>query len=656
MDTYTIDINFGLLYNNPTYTQENHVTKEFNGIKFDFKIPENIQVKDNKGKEINISAHILYRHIDINNDETKIYSKYPDFDIFLNYIYLNFESKHIVFNIDNFIKIKNENEEDKNTINIYIDTNNNEIPKETEVDNVVSKIKKLKIGEKVFEIKKDDFFIIKNKVENKEYKINYYYLGGICSQFKDPEYYSINYNDEYYFKNHGDGNCLFNAFAQIFYPYNYYKYYGNNKKEHQIIIKNNSTTIKTEHFKLNEENYLKYIPEKSKKLREIVTNIYNDYIKADEKIKENFLNTYFKDSTDIEREIFVGMQENETLNENYINNMATDKTYGTDREFRTLAKFFDLNCYIIRTKTNTDSFNLTITESTTVEAHLYPFFVNYPKQNPEFKGHSILQQDNNGVFYYPYIFCNSDGSTHYDLKKHYCPIEYENQFKNALKKYKKFFPNTNLGHEESKDTNDDNDNEEETTNIEIANIIKAIDVFINSDTSSTSTTNDYGDEVVSVVGAVDGSNSSGTSSTSTPVEYSDEIVGVVGAIDGSNSSSGSSGTGTGSSAETKISVPSTKTKMTEFFIKTSYIITKNNQKYLFADIIDPVPAPAPEPEVTPTNNSIFQNADITITEFWQNKKIVMNLEGYSITDINEKYFVVLIDDDTINNINNINKI
>jgi hypothetical protein len=74
---------------------------------------------------------------------------------------------------------------------------------------------------------------------------------------------------------------------------------------------------------------------------------------------------------------------------------------------------------------------------------------------------------------------------------------------------------------------------------------------------------------------------------------------------------------------------------------------------LFAEIIDPVPAPAPEPEVTPTNNSIFQNADITITEFWQNKKIVMNLEGYSITDVNEKYFVVLIDDDTINNINKI---
>jgi hypothetical protein len=642
MYTNIIDINFGRLYNNPMYTQENHVTKEFNGIKFDFKIPENIQVKDNKGKDnkgkkINISAHILYRHINI--DETKIYSKYPDFDIFLNYIYLNFESKHIVFNIDNFIKI--ENEEDKNTINIYIDNNNNnEKPKETEVDNEVSKIKKLKIGEKVFEIKKDDFFIIKNNVENKEYKINYYYLGGICSKFKDPEYYSINYNDEYYLKNHGDGNCLFNAFAQIFYPYNYYKNYNNKIEEHQKIIKNNLTIIETEHFKLNKENYLKYIPEKSKKLREIVTNIYNDYINADKEIKENFLNTYFKDSTNIERDIFVGMEENEKLNENYINKMARDKIYGTDKEFRTLAKFFDLNCYVIRTKITTDSFNLTIRESTTVEAHLYPFFVNYPIQNPKYKVRSILQQDNNGVFYYPYIFCNSDGSTHYDLKKHYCPIEYENQFKNALEKYKTIFPNTNLGHEESKDTNDDNDNEEETTNIEIANIIKAIDVFINNGSSLISSPISSSSNSRSSSRSSSPSNSRSSSRSSSPSSITSSST--------SRSSSSINSVENYPNIDITKNIKITEDSLENFFMKKSYIITNKikGKKYLFAELGPPAPAPSP-PSSPP--KTLYEDSNNIITEFWQNKTINLELTGYYLK-IGEEYFVVPIDDDTINKI------
>jgi hypothetical protein len=62
---------------------------------------------------------------------------------------------------------------------------------------------------------------------------------------------------------------------------------------------------------------------------------------------------------------------------------------------------------------------------------------------------------------------------------------------------------------------------------EIANIIKAIDVFINNGSSS-STTNDYGDEVVGVVGAIDGSNSSSSSGSSSSTGSTDTTCCVSG--------------------------------------------------------------------------------------------------------------------------------
>jgi regulation of enolase protein 1 (concanavalin A-like superfamily) len=84
----------------------------------------------------------------------------------------------------------------------------------------------------------------------------------------------------------------------------------------------------------------------------------------------------------------------------------------------------------------------------------------------------------------------------------------------------------------------------------------------------------------------------------------------------------------------------TKTTKSNFFIKFSYIIIKNNQKYLFAEI-----GTAPTTTVVATNTykEIYNSDGITITEYWQNKTITNELNGYTITD-GEEYFVVPFDD------------
>jgi hypothetical protein len=129
------------------------------------------------------------------------------------------------------------------------------------------------------------------------------------------------------------------------------------------------------------------------------------------------------------------------------------------------------------------------------------------------------------------------------------------------------------------------------------------------------------------------------SSSSTTNDYSDEVVGVVGAVDQSSSSSSITTTSSSSSSvtSTTFNVPEEKTDLKNYFMKTSYIIKKGDKKYLFAEIIEPASAAKP---IEPTNRSIYKNSDITITEFWQNKLIDTKQIGYIIEDGAEKYGVV----------------
>jgi len=452
-----------------------------------------------------------------------------------------------------------------------------------------------------------------------EYNDYYYYIAaGNCL--------SKNENKQYY-NNRGEGACLFDAFAQIFFPIDYDNV-------------NNKININ-----FNEYNNVK---KTSLELRKIVADIHTGFLINFDSYKndENGPNSkYYKNISDnikyyysIEIDSKIGKD-----GETYIQNINKDFTWGEDYEIKILSKYFDLNCNIINYNDKNEP------------------MINHPLNENYNKMYPFLYNDDN-TYAYPYIFCNI-GNNHWELKKHYCALDFDKENKIAKKRFKEL--KDGIYEDNKKKTSND-----ETQ--EIANIIKAIDVFINSgsssskpvdysdeivgvvgaidgsssSSSSTSITNDYSDEVVGVVGAVDGSNSSGSSSgssTSTTNDYSDEVVSVVGALEQSSSSGSSTGTTASSSSSSVTSttfiVPKEKTNLKDFFMKTSYIIKKGDKKYLFAEIINTPPVPTLS-TIVPSYKEIYKNHEITITEFWQNKLIDTDQIGYIIEDGAEKYGVV----------------
>jgi hypothetical protein len=614
--SFTIIIpNYIIIDNNHPDYNENTVEKEINGVKFLFKKfieydkeknqLDKMTIRDNNNNKQdyssmdgyplkNISGHILYKFEDKENKK-----------VFINYIYLKINEIKIVVNIEKQIE-HTENDKIYITLENIVVKNMRGHSDITISQNIkkfdLSNLKDIYIENnnhtnRVFKIDFNQNHFFENQINEIIY--NYYIAGGNC---KSPT------NIDYYFKNKGDGNCLFNSFAQIFHPYDY----------------NNND---------NDENYKK-VKETSIELRKLVTKIYNDSIINKEvkkiyEIKDEYTYSLYDNNEKIISTTNYSLEE-------YKNNMSKDTVWGGDDEIKIICKYFDLNSNIVNYNNNipvlNNPLNSKFNEDENKELHMYPFIINSLVK----KDNSVVKQHNNNVFYYPYIFCNI-GKQHWELKKHNCKLDFNQEYDKAEKRFEDL----------KKGIYEDNKKHPNNETQEIANIINAIDVFINSGSSS-STPVEYSDEIVGVVGAVDGSNSSSSSGSSsstgsTGSSGSSSSTGSTGSS-GSSSSTGSTGS-SGSSAETKISVPSTKTTMQNFFIKTSYIITKNNQKYLFAEIIDKVSA-----ATTNNNNEIYNKDDITITEFWQNKKIVMNLEGYSIEDGAEKYFVVPINDNNINKI------
>jgi hypothetical protein len=496
----------------------------------------------------------------------------------------------------------------------------------------------------IIEINKDYFF---------EYNDYYYYIAaGNCL--------SNNVNKQYY-NNRGQGACLFDAFAQIFFPIDY----DNVKNKADI-------------------NYNK-VKETSKELRNIVAQIhkvalinYNNYNDA---LKNNPAIPYYKNIFDNIKNYFSiksDIKGNE--GEKYIKNIQRDGVWGEDYEIQILSKYFNLNCNLIQDNIKFAEMRINILnkeiekknpdKSTELTEHLQKAnkelenaknnglkFFNQSKNDNYDKMYPFLDDDNN-TYAYPYIFCNI-GNNHWELKKHYCKLDFEKESTEAKKRFKDLIKG-NYKVNKKKPSNDETQ--------EIANIIKAIDVFINSgsssskpvdysdevvsvvgsidgsssSTSSTSTTNDYGDEVVDVVDAIDGS----SSSSSTTNDYNDEVVDVLGALEQSSSSSSITGTTTASSSSSSVTsttfiVSEEKTNLKNYFMKTSYIIKKGNKKYLFAEIINtpPVPTLLTNRPLGPYKE-IYKNDEITITEFWQNKLIDTDQIGYIIEDGAEKYGVV----------------
>jgi hypothetical protein len=489
-----------------------------------------------------------------------------------------------------------------------------------------------------------------------EYNDYYYYIvAGNCL--------SSNENKEYY-NNRGEGACLFDAFAQIFFPIDY----DNVKNKADINI-----------------NHYNKVKETSKELRKIVARIhtealsnYNSYHYA---LKDNPDTPYYKNIFDnINNYFSIKSNIKGSEGEKYIRNIEFDSVWGEDYEIQILSKYFNLNCNLIQDNKNFAQMNINILKKEIdknnnpdnlkeLTEHLQKAnkelenakksglkFFNQSKNDNYDKMYPFLDKDNN-TYAYPYIFCNI-GNNHWELKKHYCKLDFKKESTEA----KKRFEDLKKGIYEDNKKKPSNDETQE-----IANIIKAIDVFINSGSSSSKPV-DYSDEVVGVVGAVDGSSSG--SSSSKPVDYNDEVVDVVDAIDGSSSStsttndyndevvdvlgaleqssSSSSITGTTTASSSSSSVTSTtfivseeKTNLINYFMKTSYIIKKGNKNYLFAEIINtpPVPTLLTNRPLGPYKE-IYKNDEITITEFWQNKLIDTNQIGYIIEDGAEKYGVV----------------
>jgi hypothetical protein len=499
----------------------------------------------------------------------------------------------------------------------------------------------------IIEINEDYFF---------EYNKYFYYIvaGNCLSKNKNKEYYN----------NRGEGACLFDAFAQIFFRIDY----DNDENEKDINY-----------------NHYNKVKETSLELRKIVAEIhkvalsnYNSY-KDEHKNDPNFevnrnifdnINNYFSIKSDIKG----------SEGEKYIKNIQRDSVWGEDYEIQILSKYFNLNCNLIQDNINYAQMNINILnkeieknnpdKSKELTEHLQKAnkelenaknnglkFFNQSKNDNYDKMYPFLDDDNN-TYAYPYIFCNI-GNNHWELKKHYCKLDFEKESTEAKKRFKDLIKG-NYKVNKKKPSNDETQ--------EIANIIKAIDVFINSgsssskpvdysdevvsvvgsidgsssSTSSTSTTNDYGDEVVDVVDAIDGS----SSSSSTTNDYNDEVVDVLGALEQSSSSSSITGTTTASSSSSSVTsttfiVSEEKTNLKNYFMKTSYIIKKGNKKYLFAEIINtpPVPTLLTNRPLGPYKE-IYKNDEITITEFWQNKLIDTDQIGYIIEDGAEKYGVV----------------
>lgn len=193
-----------------------------------------------------------------------------------------------------------------------------------------------------------------------------------------------------------------------------------------------------------------------------------------------------------------------------------------------------------------------------------------------------------------YTFCNNQDN-HWVLKKHNKLLDYNSELVDAKKRYSELV-NANMVYD-----NIEENVEKETLdeNKEITNIINAIEQFINGTVNSSGIGSDNGTDNDSGIG--NGTSNDTNNDNNTPI----------GDI--------------------------TETKLKDFFMKTSYIITKNGQKYLFAEVET---APSTTISATNTNKQIYNNDGITITEYWQNKTITNELDGYSITDGTEKYFVV----------------
>uniref|UniRef100_A0A6C0DD61 OTU domain-containing protein n=1 Tax=viral metagenome TaxID=1070528 RepID=A0A6C0DD61_9ZZZZ len=593
---YNVIINTGILLDrNNIHNDENNYIQTIGS---DDDNNNNIVIKIIKNGDNSFNIAYNYNNYNNTNNINKI---------FINYIYLIFDNKKLVINIEKEFEIEKEfGIEIKIKFIKTIEKENREL-RDEHTNQMYKKIfenEKWSIENMIMKNNQTTLLETKNLDSFFDDKYFYFIVGGNCSSS----------NNDYYYHNVGDGNCLFNAFAQIFIPADRDTKYYDEK-----------------------------VPNIATNLRKFVATIYEHSLN-NENIREKYNIKLDKKFTIDEKKNNEIVQKEYKLEE-YTNYIKEDKAYSADDDLTLLSIFFNFNCNIIQyqdtltnTPTNTpvvnQQLNLKLAQDKKNFSEMYPF----------------ESQDKIIIIKYPFIFCNVSRD-HWELKKHNCYFNYLTKVNQSVKDFNSLFDDENKEKPSNDETqeiaNINDENKKKPSNDEtqeIANIIKAIDVFINSGSSSTSITNDYSDEVVSVVGAVDGSNSSGSSSgssTSTTNDYSDEVVSVVGAVDGSRSTgSGSSTTTTASSSSSSVTsttfiVPKEKTNLKDFFMKTSYIIKKGDKKYLFAEL-----GSATAPEIAPVDKVIYKNAEITITEFWQNKLIDTEQFGYIIEDGAEKYGVV----------------
>jgi hypothetical protein len=525
-----------------SFTIENNKTNENN--MYENKMNVNIIIdylpshvdnnSDNYKKLLITNNHFIIKEIKNNDDSVDIAYRYQDNNkIFINYIYLNINKNNFVINIENEFN----KELDMKVINVQINfniTNNNVV--ESSIESMT--------------INKDNdnlltFENIKSFINNHPVGDCYYFVaGGNCK--------SSNQN-KYYYDNVGDGNCLFNAFAQIFIPKD-----------------------------LGTDEYNKKIPEKAAYLRNIVATVYEKSMENENVRKKYKIN-----------DLITVTNDNKTYSiEQYKDYIKTPGSWASDDDLKILSIYFNLNCNIILYYNDEIFQNLQL-NTELKNGDMYPF-MNIPGN-------------------YPFIFCNI-GNSHWELKKHNCTIDYSKYSDNSLRLFRKFLQNQEKVDKEVKIDE----------NQEVSNIINAIENFITGKQSEGVEDEKYDHHA-------DNNNDVDHEDHEVDVDHEDHEVDVDHEdheVDVDHTEANN------------IQNNITKTTKSNFFIKFSYIIIKNNQKYLFAEI-----GTAPTTTVVATNTykEIYNSDGITITEYWQNKTITNELNGYTITD-GEEYFVVPFDD------------